>query len=156
MSRDRFTDLMITVDPHIIPKDETEVQIVANQLKSAVQAFVTAPVLKAVLPCENPNALKRAQLIGLSVEIGEKYGREHVHFNLNLTHRTKILLKHPDGRTINDEVQKWFNQRLERSCFVSVRLADTSRAKNYATKAGTTTEEPASVSITGAQIRKDH
>lgn len=153
MSRDRFTDFMVTVDPHIVPADETEVQLLANQLKSAVQAFVTAPVLKTVLPCEDPNGLKRAQLLNMAVEIGEKYGREHVHFNLNLTHRTKIFLKHPDGRTINDEVQKWFNQRLDRSCFVSVRLADSGRAKNYATKAGTTTAEPSSVSITGAQIR---
>ncbi len=144
---------MITVDPHIVPKDETEVSIVAAQLKSAVLAFVTAPVIIATIPCEDPSKIRRAQLLNMAVEIGEKYGREHVHFNLNLTHRTKILLKHPDGRTINDEVQKWFNARLGRSCFASVRLADTSRAKNYATKSGTSTDEPANVSITGAQIR---
>jgi len=153
MSRDRYTDLMITVDPHVVPADETETTQIANQLKAAVTAFVTAPVLKAVLPCGDPSKLRRAQLIGFAVEIGEKYGREHVHFNLNLTHRTKIYLKHPDGRTINDEVQKWFNERLGRSCFVSVRLAETGRAKNYATKDGTSADEPLNVSITGAQIR---
>lgn len=134
-SRTRFTDLMVLVDPHIVPADDTETALLSAQLMSAARAFVTPAVLKATIPCENPNKLKRAQLLGASVEIGERYGRIHIHFNLNLTHETKIYLKHPgDGKTINNEVQEWFNERLGKSCFVSVRLADTGRAKNYATK----------------------
>lgn len=136
-SRERFTDLMILVDPHIVPIDDADAQVKGDWLMDAVRGFVTAPVLRATIPTEDPTRLMRAQLLGASVEIGERYGRIHVHFNLNLTHKTKVLLKHPDGRTINDEVQKWFNQRLGVSCFVSVRLAETGRAKNYATKDGT-------------------
>lgn len=140
-SRERFTDLMILVDPHIVPRDSEHERALGDWLIAAVRSFVTAPVLRATIPTEDPSRLKRAQLLNASVEVGDKYGRIHVHFNLNLTHTTKVLLKHPDGRTINDEVQKWFNQQLgiaaDQSCFVSVRLAESGRAKNYATKNGT-------------------
>jgi hypothetical protein len=128
---------MILVDPHIVPKDSEEERTLGDWLMAAVRAFVTAPVLRATIPTEDPSRLKRAQLLNASVEVGDKYGRIHVHFNLNLTHPTKVLLKHPDGRTINDEVQNWFNRQLGQSCFVSVRLAESGRAKNYATKNGT-------------------
>lgn len=135
-SRDRFTDLMVVVDPHIVPADDNDQQKWGDILISAVQRFVTPAVLKAVLLCEDSSRLKRAQLVNASVELGDKYGRIHIHFNLNLTHQTKVLLKHPDGREINDQFQQWFNAELGRSCFVSVRLADSGRAKNYATKSG--------------------
>lgn len=135
-TRDRFTDLMVLVDPHIVPVDDADLRERGQWLMQAVNAFVTPAVLKATVPCADPSKLRRAQLLGASVEVGDKYGRVHIHFNLNLMHRTTVYLKHPDGRTINDSIQTWFNERLGKSCFVSVRLADTSRAKNYATKSG--------------------
>lgn len=133
MSRTRFTEFMVLVDTHYAPKTPEEEKALGDDLLEAVKEFCSVPVLKKVLLCEDSSKLRKKQLTGAGVEIGDKYHRLHVHFTINLEHQTTVYLAHPDGRTINRQCQEWFNQRLGTSCFVSVALADT-RAKNYATK----------------------
>lgn len=137
MPRSRYTDFMVLVDPHIVPGDDTEQEEWTQKLMDAVREFVTAPVLRQVLLCEDSTKLRAARLVGASVELGDLYGRVHIHFNLSLTHETQVYLKSPDGREINRVFAEWFSRRLGKDgVFVSVKLADTSRAKNYATKSG--------------------
>ena len=125
---------MILVDTHYAPKTTAEEQALSEDLKAAVVECCSVPVLRTLLLCDDVSKLRRKQLMGVGVEIGEKYKRIHVHFQLNLEHQTTVYLRHPDDdRTINRQFQDWFNRRLGTSCFVSVKLTDT-RAKNYATK----------------------
>lgn len=140
-ARTRYTDLFFTVDTHVKPNDADDEQRLARALVEAVDAFVTPAVLRAVLPCDDARKLRGATLTPWVPEVGSKFGRIHCHFNLSLRHETKIYLKHPrDGRTINEQVQQWFDERLEpvtgRKCFARVSLADSGRAKNYAVKHG--------------------
>lgn len=153
MSRTRFTEFIVLVDTHYAPKTPEEEKALSDDLLAAVQEFSSVPVLRQLLLCEDSSKLRRKQLTGASVELGDTYKRIHVHFVLNLEHQTTLYLKHPDGRTINRVCQDWFNKRLGTSCFVSVALGDT-RAKNYAakgTKHGPTVER---VSIRRADVER--
>lgn len=151
MSRTRFTEFAILVDTHYVPKTADEEATMTAELEAAVKEFCSVPVLRSVILCDDVTKLRKKQLMGSSVEIGDKYKRIHVHFVLNLEHQTTIYLKHPDGRTINRVCQEWFNERLGTSCFVAVSLADT-RAKNYATKGTKRGAKVESVSIDRATI----
>lgn len=152
MPRVRFTEFIVLVDTHYAPKTEAEEKALSDDLLAAVKEFCSVPVLRQVLLCEDVTKLRRKQLTGASVELGDKYRRIHVHFVLNLEHETTIYLKHPNGRTVNRTCQDWFNERLGTSCFVSVALGDT-RAKNYATKGQKgATDDVKRVSITRADI----
>lgn len=133
MPRTRFTEFIILVDTHYKPKTPLEEETLTQELLDAVKEFTSVPVLRRVLLCEDASKLRRKQLTGASVELGDRYGRIHVHFVLNLEHQTTVYLAHPDGRTVNRQFQDWFNERLGTNTFVSVSLGDT-RAKNYATK----------------------
>ncbi len=135
----RYTDLMITVDTHCQPKDDEDRVRLTELLKRVLKEFNTAAALKATLLCEDPSKLRRVVMTSASVEEGDKYGRVHAHFNLSIEHETNVYLRHPDGRTLNRVLIDWFNARLEpetgKDCYVRASLAESSRAKNYATKA---------------------
>lgn len=157
MSRARFTEFMVLVDTHYAPKTPEEEKALGDDLLAAVREFCSVAVLRRVLLCDDVSKLRKKQLTGASVEIGEKYHRLHVHFVLNLEHQTTVYLKHPDGRTINKQCQEWFNERLGTNCFVSVALADT-RAKNYATKGrkGVASATANRVSISREEIENEN
>jgi hypothetical protein len=135
----RYTDLMITVDTHCQPKDDEDRVRLTALLKRVLKEYNTAPSLKATILCEDPAKLRRIVMTSASIEEGDKYGRVHAHFNLSIEHETNVYLKHPDGRTLNRVLIDWFNAHLEpetgKDCYVRASLAESSRAKNYATKA---------------------
>jgi hypothetical protein len=147
MPRTRFTDLFFTVDTHV-PATETDAdKVLAGQLRDiVVRQMYTRAALSRILIPENPAAIKKVTLTGFSVEHGTKYNRIHCHFNLSIEHQTTLYLKDPrdDERTINRTTMAWFDEQLEpitgRKCYASVRLSDSSRAKNYAVKHGQSVE----------------
>lgn len=135
----RYTDLMITVDTHCQPADDEDRARLTALLKRVLKEYNTAAALKETLLCEDPTKLRRVVMTSASIEEGDKYGRVHAHFNLSIEHETNVYLKHPDGRTLNRVLIDWFNAHLQpetgKDCYVRASLAESSRAKNYATKA---------------------
>ena len=140
-ARSRYTDFFVTVDTHVASADDAQDKLIGALLLQTVRKFCTPAVLKQVLITDNPNKLRMATLTNASVEIGEKYKRIHVHFNISLLHETFIRLA-ANGESINTRVANWFDSELEDStgkkCYASVRLSESSRAKNYAIKHGAT------------------
>lgn len=138
MPRTRFTALDVVVDPHVKPESDDDQEAWSDKLMDAVRAFATGRALREALPCEDPTKLKKVRITAASVELGDRYGRVHVHFNITIEHETLVYLKSPhDDREINRTIAAWFSRELERDgCFCSVRLNNSSRAFNYAVKHG--------------------
>lgn len=138
----RYTDLFITVDTHVAPENEAERERITAVLTRAIRKFLSAAVLKVVILCEDASRLRRVVPSGGAVELGDKYGRVHAHFNLSIGHETNVYLKHPDGRTLNTVIADWFDNELRpdtgKACYVRASLAESSRAKNYAAKSSNT------------------
>lgn len=130
---------MVTVDTHCKPEDDADRARLVDVLKRVLRQFNTKEALKATILCEDPSKLKRIVMTSASIEEGDKYGRVHAHFNLSIEHETNVYLRHPDGRTLNRVLIDWFNAALQpdtgKDCYVRASLAESSRAKNYATKA---------------------
>lgn len=135
----RYTDLMVTVDTHCKPEDDADRSRLVDVLKRVLRQYNTKDALKATILCEDPSKLRRIVMTSASIEEGDKYGRVHAHFNLSIEHETNVYLRHPDGRTLNRVLIDWFNAALQpdtgKDCYVRASLAESSRAKNYATKA---------------------
>ncbi len=130
----KFTDLHCTIDTHIAPRTREQADAVATELMRIVQEELnTRAGYEAVIPMEEPNTLKSVTLLNASVEMGEKYKRMHIHFNLDVIHEGKVLLKDANRRLC-----QWFNRvsPWEAPCYASVRLLESSIAKNYNGKAG--------------------
>lgn len=138
MPRTRFTALDVVVDPHVKPESDDDQEAWSDKLMDAVRAFATGRALREALPCEDPTKLKKVRITAASVELGDRYGRVHVHFNITIEHETLVYLKSPhDDREINRTIADWFSRELKRDgCFCSVRLNNSSRAFNYAVKHG--------------------
>lgn len=119
------------VDSHIKPRDEGEMEMVTDEIAYALDQLNTVGGYRAALAMDDPQKLKRVVMMNSSVEIGEKYGRLHAHFNLSIVHEGKFLL----GEA-NAKLSAWFNEQFPwpQRCFASVELLESSRAKNYNAK----------------------
>lgn len=148
MPRTRFTALDVVLDPHVKPESDDDQEEWTNKLLDAVKSFATGRALREAIPCEDPAKLRKVRITAASVELGDRYGRVHVHFNLTIEHETLVYLKSPhDEREINRTIADWFSRELDRpGCFCSVRLSNSSRARNYAVKSGSAA---ATVNVTG-------
>lgn len=157
--RTRYTDFAIMVDTHTKPLDADDEMRLAQLLLGAIRQFATPAALNEVLLVETPNRLKGFDLTNASIEVGGKFGRLHAHFNLSIRHETKVLLKSPDGRNINSQIQQWFDGKLEpvtgRKCNARAILDDTSRFKNYATKHGQSVDNVRVDNTAGGATSKD-
>jgi len=130
----RFTDLHCTIDTHISPRTQEEAQAVADELLRLVtEELNTRQGYQESIPVEEDGKLRSVTMLNASVEMGEKYKRIHIHYNLSIVHETKVLLKDANRR-----LQDWFNLHSPwgTECYAKVRLLDSSRAKNYNVKKG--------------------
>ena len=143
-ARSRYSDFFVTLDTHVVSATDDVDKHAADMLIRTIKKFCTPAVLKEVLIQEVPNKLRMATLTNASVEVGDKYKRIHAHFNISILHETNLGLVTPEGVSINTLVADWFNTQLEpetgTKCYASVRLSESSRAKNYAIKHGAVVE----------------
>ena len=153
MPRTRFTALDVVLDPHVKPESDDDQEQWSERLLAAVKQFATGRALREAIPCQDPAKLKKVRITAASVELGDRYGRVHVHFNLTIEHETLVYLKSPhDDREINRTIAAWFSRELERDgCFCSVQLSNSSRARNYAVKSGAAS---ATVEVRGLSARE--
>lgn len=154
MPRTRFTALDVVLDPHVKPESDDDQEQWSERLLAAVKQFATGRALREAIPCQDPSKLKKVRITAASVELGDRYGRVHVHFNLTIEHETLVYLKSPhDDREINRTIAAWFSRELDRDgCFCSVQLSNSSRARNYAVKSGAAS---ATVEVKGLSARGD-
>lgn len=104
--------------------------------------YTKSELLKIII-ADDPTRVRRVQLTSSAVEVGSNKHHVHAHFNLSIEHGTFVRLKgvnDDDERTINRTTMQWFDEHLEprtgRKCYASVKLAESSRFKNYAVKHG--------------------
>lgn len=129
-----FTDIQCLVDTHIVATNPEQLQSVSDELIRVLQERLNTPDgYRRALALEDPQGLRRVVMLNAAVEVGPKYRHIHAHFTLNIMHETKFLL----GEA-NQRMQDFFNDEFywETASFASVKLLDSSRAKNYNAKSG--------------------
>lgn len=128
---ERYTDLFFTINTHIMAVNPEDQQKVAMKLKDILlKKFYTKNGLNAALIMEPGASIVSATMTNAAVEVGDKYHQMHIHFNLTVLHKGKLLLKN-DETSLNKRVRDWWNQHLPRKCYASVDLLESSKAKNY-------------------------
>lgn len=128
---ERYTDLFFTINTHLMVHTLQQQQLMANKLKEILlEKFYTKEGLTAALIMEEGGSIVSATMTNAAVEVGDKYHQLHIHFNLTVLHKGKLLLKN-DDTSLNKRVRDWWNQHLPRKCYASVDLLDSSKAKNY-------------------------
>lgn len=128
---ERYTDLFFTINTHIMAVKPEEQQLMANKLRDILlNKFYTKKGLTAALLLEPGASIVSATMTNAAVEVGDKYHQMHIHYNLTVLHKGKLLLKN-DETSLNKRVRDWWNQHLPRKCYASVDLLPSSKAKNY-------------------------
>lgn len=138
---ERFTQLHCVIDSHIKPSNASEedyvktalLEIVRDKLNSkAGYGAVLAPHI------EPPGRLLTVTMMSIGAEVGDRFGRVHVHYVMEVKHSSNFLLTAADGKNIYERICEWVTPRLPWNArpYVSVRLLDT-RAQNYAAKNAT-------------------
>lgn len=131
--QERYSDLFFTINTHVKPVDDTETKELSDILESTLlEKFYTRDALNEVLLREEGATLTKVTLTNAGIEIGDTYHQLHIHFNLTVLHKGKLLLKNAET-TLNKSTRDWWNSALpwERGCYARVDLLPSSKAKNY-------------------------
>lgn len=131
--QERYSDLFFTINTHVKPVDDTETQQLSDILEDTLlNKFYTKEALNEALLMEEGASLTKVTLTNAGIEVGDTYHQLHIHYNLTVLHKGKLLLKN-DVTTLNKSARDWWNSALpwERGCYARVDLLPSSKAKNY-------------------------
>lgn len=130
---ERYSDLFVTINTHIKPMDDPETEEIGKILeKILLEKFYSKEGLYEALLLAEGTELKSATLTNAAVEIGDTYHQIHIHFNLTILYKGKLLLKN-EQETLDGKVRDWWNKHLpwQRGCYARVDLLPSGKAKNY-------------------------
>ena len=139
--REFYSDFFVTINTHLAPQTQQVKQYVILTLHKTIEEWIKIENLQQCFPQRSGHITKVVYTLG-AIEQGDEHKKIHAHINLSLLHKGKLRLT-LNGKNINDRTKEWFDQRLpwRTGCYTSVDLTDSSRAKNYAIRAGTNEAE---------------
>ena len=130
-----FTDLACMVNTHmsVEASDVNDIRFLTEALDSAITAMYTKEALEEILTPYMSGSITRVTLLSDGTERGLVSKQIHNHFNLSVEHtgRFSIANVHQGFKRFFDGQFPWML-----GCYVHVRLAESSRLKNYNQKHG--------------------